>query len=122
MQVEYLAGALVVIAVLAFVALPLVRRQREEQTTVSPLVEAANERATIYRELVELELDHRIGKITAADFKDLSDGLLARAAGLITAEEAVSVNIDEQVEREIAAMREALRLSPSATLREVDAP
>ena len=115
---EYFAGALVVGAVLAFVALPLVRRQDADDSRVAQTTSSADERAAIYRELVELELDHRIGKLTVTDFREHSDALLARAAALIVAEEAQTGDADEQVEREIAAMRQALRLSPSASAAE----
>ena len=49
-----------------------------------------------------------------ADF----DPVLARAAALIVAEDAETHDADEQVEREIVAMREALRLTPSTTAPE----
>jgi hypothetical protein len=116
--VEYLAGALVVCAVLAYVGYPLVRHSQTGAALTGGEGNSADERAAIYRELVELELDHRIGKVTVADFRELSDGLLARAAALIVAEGTETGTIEEQVEHEIAAMRTALRLTPSATTSE----
>jgi len=77
---EYLAGAIVVALVLVFVGWPLLRQSATATLGAPPVADPAEERGAIYRELVELELDHRIGKVTAADFKELSDGLLARAA------------------------------------------
>jgi len=111
--VAYLLGALVVMLVLAFVVLPLVRRPAEPTTIVrgpSP----AEERAGIYRALVELELDQRVGKITEADFQETQQALLGRAAALIAEEDASAAAIGERVEREIAAMRESLRAAPEA--------
>jgi hypothetical protein len=116
---EYLAGALVVGLVLLFVGWPLLRQSSGPTATESSEKRPEEERAEIYRELVELELDHRIGKVTSADFRDLSDSLLERAAALIVAEDAQTHDAEEQVEREIGAMREALRLTPSKSTSEV---
>jgi hypothetical protein len=116
---EFLAGALVVGLVLVFVGWPLLRQSPMLPVSEAPTVDPTEERGRIYRELVELELDHRIGKVTAADFRELSDGLLARAAALIVAEDAETHDAEEQVEREIGAMREALRLTPSKTAPEL---
>ena len=115
---EYLAGAVVVGLVLLFVGWPLLRQSASASLASPQVADPAAERAEIYRELVELELDHRIGKVTAVDFRELSDGLLARAAALIAAEDAEAHDADEQVEREIGAMREALRLTPSTTTQD----
>jgi hypothetical protein len=111
--VAYLLGALVVTAVLAFVVLPLVRRPaaRTDAATAPALAE---QRAAIYRELVELELDQRVGKVTEADFMEQSEALLARAASLISAEDAESAVLDERLEREIAEARAALRSASEA--------
>lgn len=102
---EYLLGGLVVVAVLAFVVLPLVRRTGGETATVASPA-PAEERAAIYRELLELELDQRVGKVTEADYKELSEALLARAAALISVEDAESTTVDAAIEHEIAAMRQ----------------
>lgn len=115
---EFLAGALVVSLVLIFVGWPLLRQSAAASLGSPSVTDPAEERGAIYRELVDLELDHRIGKVTAADFRELSDGLLARAAALIVAEDAETHDAEEQVEREIGAMREALRLTPSSTASE----
>jgi hypothetical protein len=104
---EYALAALVVLAVLAFVVLPLVRGV--EAAPVAPAAStAAQERAAIYQELVELELDQRVGKVAEADYREQADVLLARAAALISEEDAQASAADEQIEREIAAMRAAM--------------
>ena len=116
---EYIAGALVVGLVLVFVGWPLLRQSPDAAIVGSSEKLPEEERAEIYRELVELELDHRIGKVIAADFQELSDSLLERAAALIVAEDTQTHDAEEQVEREIGAMREALRLTPSKSASEV---
>ena len=105
---EYVLGALVVVAVLAFVVWPLLRGRRADAVSAA-VSDPAQSRAEIYRELLELELDHKVGKIAAADYQDLSDALLARAAALITLEDAESTAADAALESEIAEARKALR-------------
>lgn len=116
---EYALGGLVVLAVLAFVVLPLLRGRHALAATASesPL-DPAQQRAAIYRELLELELDQQVGKIAESDYRELNEALLARAAALISQEDAASVAIDALVEREIAAAREALRRAESTTAGE----
>ncbi|MFN8637831.1 MAG: c-type cytochrome biogenesis protein CcmI [Chloroflexota bacterium] len=110
----YLLGALVVVVVLAFVVLPLVRRRASTSGSVPVVASPAEERAAIYGELIELELDQRVGKVDEADYQALSETLLARAAELIAVEDALSGDADSEVEREIAAAREAIRLGASS--------
>jgi hypothetical protein len=112
--VEYLLGGLVVLAALAFVALPLLRPRRTEVGQGEATPTLAQQRAAIYRELLEAELDHRVGKLDEADFRALADGLRARASLLVSEEDAALRAADEQVEREIAEQRAALRASSPA--------
>jgi cytochrome c553 len=113
----YALGALVVVGVLAFVVLPLVRRRAAAVTTpATPSL--AEQRAEIYRELTELELDQRVGKISERDYREQSEALLARAAALIAAEDAEAATIDERIEREIAEARALLEKAPEAQARE----
>jgi hypothetical protein len=111
---EFAAGGLVVVAVLAFVLLPLVRHRRSVPDLAEPTVSDVDRRATIYRELLEVELDHKVGKLAEEDFRAQTDLLLARAAALISEEDA-QVSADDELEMEIAEVRKTLQLSePSA--------
>jgi cytochrome c-type biogenesis protein CcmI len=101
-------GGLVVLAVLAFVLLPLVRRTTRPTITAAP-ESSAVERAEIYRELVELELDQRIGKISEADYRAVCESLLERAASLISEDDLPASDVDRQIEREIASARAEIR-------------
>src|SRR6476619_4174065 len=103
----YALGALVVVAVLAFVVLPLVRRQASAVLTATT-PSLAEQRAEIYQELTELELDQRVGKVSERDYREQSEALLARAAALIATEDAETATIDERIEREIAEARAQL--------------
>jgi cytochrome c-type biogenesis protein CcmI len=113
----YALGALVVILVLAFVVMPLVRR-RATSAAVAATPSLAEQRAEIYRELTELELDQRVGKISAADYQEQSETLLARAAALISAEDAEAAAVDRQIEREIAEARASLKQASETTVPE----
>jgi cytochrome c-type biogenesis protein CcmI len=110
--VEYVLSGLIVVAVLAFVVLPLLRGRRADPEAPVAL-DPAQERAAIYRELLELELDQKVGKIAEADYQEINDALLARAAALISQEDAASISADAEVEREIAEARRALRQTES---------
>ena len=105
---EYALGALAVLAVLAFVAYPLFRRVEPGTSTAEAPETFAERRAAVYRELLELEFDHRVGKLSDADFRELADACLARASQLVAAEERTTEALDARIEREVAAMRAAL--------------
>ena len=111
---EYLLGGLVVLIALAFVGWPLLRPPRSVPTGEAPVLSSAEQRAAIYRELLELELDQRLGKLDEADYRALADALLARAAALLSAEDATIESLDEQIEREIAEHRRALHPASAA--------
>ena len=106
---EYALGALAVVAALAFVAYPLLRRDEPAASTAEAPETFAERRAAVYRELLELEFDHRVGKLSDADFRELADACLARASQLVAAEERTTEALDARIEREVAAMRAALQ-------------
>jgi hypothetical protein len=114
-----LLGAVVVILALGFVMLPLLRRRAPGRLEVTdppspaddPRVAGPADRREIYRQILDLDLDHRVGKLDDADYRELSEACLARAASLLAEEERDTAAADERVEREIAAMRQALRSS-----------
>jgi cell division septation protein DedD len=110
----YVLGAVVVLVALAIVVLPLIRPARSRVADTEAPPSPAEQRAQVYRELLELELDHRVGKIADEDFLAQSDALMARAASLMGAEDAALQHLDEQAEREIAAQRAALRAAKPA--------
>ena len=114
---EYLLGAVVVLAVLAFVVLPLFGG-RSSLAGIGDAPDPTHERAAIYRELLELELDLKVGKLAEADYRELNEALLARAAALISQEDASATAADALVEREIAAARAALRQAAAPAAEE----
>jgi hypothetical protein len=107
---ELLLGATVVAVAIGFVVWPLFR---PAQTADEPRAEAAPSgianRRQIYREVLELEFDHRVGKLTDEDHRSLSEACLARATALVAEEERRIEAAERRVEQEIAEMRRALR-------------
>jgi hypothetical protein len=121
-SVELLLGALVVAGALGFVAYPLLRPATGRAPAASHGPEAtdlAARRRAMYEEILELELDYRVGKIDEADYRQLTEACLARAAALLAEADSRQAALEERAEREIAAMREALRsvASPSGPPR-----
>ncbi len=98
-------GIVLVACAAGFALLPLARGVE----AVSP-DSAINrsDRVAIYRQVLELELDHRLGKLNAEDYREQSAELLARAAELMRAERGSPGDLDAEIEREIAAARAAL--------------
>jgi hypothetical protein len=115
---EYALGAVVVLVALAFVGWPLLRPPKAVTPAPEPVLSAAEQRAAIYRELVELDLDRRLGKVDESDHRAQADALLARAAALLADEDASIESIDDELEREIAAQRQAMH--PAPTTAETD--
>jgi hypothetical protein len=115
---EYTVGAIVVVAVLAFVVMPIIRRQ-PPAAVAAAAAGPVETRAAIYQELLELELDQKVGKITEADYRELSEVLLLRAASLISEEDDHPTAAGDEVEREVAQARASLRQTgtpPAETL------
>jgi hypothetical protein len=105
---EYALGALVVLIALVFVGWPLLRPPAVPVLTDDAPASPAEQRAEIYRELVELDLDRRLGKVDEADHEAQTTALLARAAELLGEEDATFESLDSEIEREIAEHRRSL--------------
>ena len=108
---ELVLAAIVVGAALAFVAWPLVRpTPTSQQADPAAADEAAfaSRRQAIYDEILELELDRQVGKLSDADFRELSEAALERAASVLAEADASQAATDEHLEREIASVRESL--------------
>ncbi|HET6319708.1 MAG TPA: hypothetical protein VFG86_24885 [Chloroflexota bacterium] len=99
-----LVGIVLVACAAGFALLPLARGSR----AAIELPEAGiTERAQIYQQVLELEFDYQVGKLSAEDFHKLSTELLGQASELLQAERGEVSELDEEIEREILAAREA---------------
>lgn len=111
-------GIMLVAAAAAFVLLPFARGAHTERTLSADT--GSVDRFTIYRQVLELEFDRDMGKLSSADFEHLSTELLAQAGGVMREERGTLGEVDQEIEREIAAARAAFaaaRSQPAATSR-----
>ena len=111
-KVELALAGLLVTATLAFVVYPLIRPPAASQAEVveqaTPPHHLTSRRHAIYRDIVDLQFDRRMGKLTQADYQQLSEESLRRAADLLAQGDAADAQLEAHVEREIEATRAAL--------------
>lgn len=99
-------GLLLGLVVVAFVLYPLVVGGTGAGE-VEPLAEGADRQA-LYRQVLEVEFDERVGKLSTEDAAAMKADLLRRAAALLRAEAREESELEAEIEREIAAVRRAL--------------
>ena len=101
-------GILAAFLAVAFVAYPLFIAPRSGARRLSGVDDLRERRRVLYRQIVEIEFDERLGKLDRADAQALSEHLLSQAAVLLAEETSAEPDLDAQVEREIRTVREAL--------------
>jgi hypothetical protein len=74
----------------------------------------------LYRQVLELEFDRDMGKLSQTDFEQLSAQLLAEVGAALRQERGAMSEIDAEIEREIAAARAAFAAARRST-REMNA-
>jgi len=99
-----LAGIALVACAAAFALLPLARGSRAAPVHAAA---PASDRSLIYRQVLEVEFDYQVGKLSTEDFHQLSAQLLGQAGELMRAERGDIGELDDEIEREIAAARAA---------------
>ena len=92
MTLELVLGALLAVACVVFVARPFLREPVAEDDRLAELgplerrtLELAEERDRVLAALKELEFDHRTGKISDEDYRELVGPLRHRAAETLRA-------------------------------------
>jgi hypothetical protein len=110
-----LLGIILVAAAAAFVLVPFARGAHTERALSVDI--GATDRFSIYRQVLELEFDRDMGKLSSADFEQLSSELLAQAGGALREERGTLGEVDEEIEREIAAARAAFAAARSRPAR-----
>jgi hypothetical protein len=103
--VPSILGIVLVAAAAAFVLLPFARGAHVESVVASENPTA--DRFGIYQQVLELEFDRDLGKLSSADFEQLSAQLLAQAGAALRDEQGTLGAVDDEIEREIAAARAA---------------
>jgi hypothetical protein len=105
-------GIALVTAAAALALLPLVRAA--PRASLTPAEPVSSERLALYRQVMELEFDLQLGKLSAADFEQLTAELLSQASVSMREERAGMHELDDEIEREIAAARAAFAAARSA--------
>ena len=112
-------GIALVAAAAAFVLLPFARASRSELLGVDN-EDAATDRVGLYRQVLELEFDHQLGKLSTEDYEHLAGQLLAQAGQALRVERGNLGAIDEEIEREIAAARAAFAAARRSTEKQAE--
>ena len=102
-----IVGIVLVAAAAAFVLVPFTRGAHLERAATGAEAAGAVDRFGLYRQVLELEFDRDMGKLSQTDFEQLSAQLLAEAAAALREEQGTLGVVDEEIEREIAAARAA---------------
>ncbi|HLZ27924.1 MAG TPA: hypothetical protein VKV73_11460 [Chloroflexota bacterium] len=97
-------GIFLVAAAAAFALVPFARGARADGLSAEP---GAPDRFVLYRQVLELEFDHQLGKLSAEDLEHQSRELLAEAGQALREERGTLGELDAEIEREIAAARAA---------------
>jgi hypothetical protein len=105
-------GIVLVAAAAAFVLLPFTRGAQVETIVSSEL--SSSDRFALYRQVLEMEFDRDMGKLSQADFEQLSAELLAQAGAALRDERGTLGAVDQEIEREIAAARAAFAAARQA--------
>jgi hypothetical protein len=105
-------GIVLVAAAAVFVLLPFMRGSHVE--SVAPSDSLTSDRFGLYRQVLELEFDRDLGKLSQSDFEQLSAQLLGQAGDSLRDERGVMDQVDEEIEREIAAARAAFAAARGA--------
>jgi hypothetical protein len=97
-------GIILVAGGALFALVPFLRGARDDAPPSEPVLP---DRFVLYRQVLELEFDHQLGKLSDEDLAAQSHELLAEAGQALRDERGSIGEIDDEIEREIAAARAA---------------
>ena len=97
-------GIALVAAAAAFALVPFMRASTPD---IGAAEREPAQRFALYRQVLELEFDVQLGKLALEDYHRLSAELLAEAGQALSEERGSLAEIDDDIEREIAAARAA---------------
>ena len=112
MSIFAMLGLLLASLALVFVLYPVLKPTPDPEVTQDD-AELAERRRALYRQILEVEFDQRLGKLDEADARELSERLLGQAAELMASESSAQHEIEARVESEIQAVRRALAAAES---------
>ena len=113
-----IVGIVLVAAAAVFALLPFLRAGGSLEGAAS--ASGSDDRFALYRQILELEFDLQLGKLSTADFELLSSQLLAQAGQALRQEHGNLAEIDAEIEREIAAARAAFVAARRSTQPRVE--
>lgn len=113
---EFVVVGLVASALAAWIALPLLTRGTPDSVldAVEPQLTpgtgaTVEEKHSIYRSILDLELDHSLGKLDQDEYLRMRSESEAEALAVIAATSLEGESVDEILEQEIREARERLR-------------
>jgi hypothetical protein len=107
-SVYLLVGLLLSGLALIFVLYPIVRAAGRRTPLEAEPLELPERRRALYQQVLDLEFDQRLGKVSDEDAREQSAVLLREAAGLLALEADGERDLDAGIEREVAAVRRAM--------------
>ena len=113
-------GIALVAAAAVFALMPFARGARSEPPPSS--YGSSVDRVALYRQVLELEFDRDLGKLSTQDFEQLSAELLAQAGEALREERGNLSAVDEEIEAEIAAARAAFAAARRSRQTEAETP
>lgn len=109
-------GVLAVVVVFAFMLAPVVRRRRLEEVEAERWdlgrADLEAQREVIYRDLRDLDFDHRAGKLGDADYQQLRRQLQQRAAAVLMQLDETDADYEQDLEQRVRSRRK-MRVCPS---------
>lgn len=104
-------AALCCLALVVWTLSPILRRSSAAIPTTSQFVdELIEEKATIYRSILDLDLDLKLGKVSDADHRHMRHLLEREAIEILRKlDRSGLIDSEELIEREIAEARDSLR-------------
>ncbi|HEX2259559.1 MAG TPA: hypothetical protein VHJ40_07435 [Actinomycetota bacterium] len=109
---EFVVVGLVAFALAAWIALPLLTRGTPDAVgpQLTPGTGATvEEKHSIYRSILDLELDHSLGKLDQDEYLRMRSESEAEALAVIAATSLEGESVDDILEQEIREARERLR-------------
>ena len=102
-----LLASLIVVAALALVAYPLLRRGEapwQEEAQASAMRNLLDQRDTLYRVIQQLDFDKELGNIEEEDHRTMRSRYVRRAAAILREIDSRERDLEEEVDREVAAL------------------
>jgi hypothetical protein len=79
----------------------------------------SDRKAVVYSNLGDLEFEHKMGRLSETDFRQLEEGYKKEAADIMQSldELSVSENLDDEIEKDIAARKSKMHLPDTKTVK-----